>query len=379
MTRSYRPGLDRRGGQLLASRSGQLGQLGREVPAGAGQVLIAPAGRRGQRAHGLEPAAGLHRDRGQHRVQPDPLLDGGGRPVGVELALPHLHQRGVHVVDARAGQQPRAPVRQQRQLVRHADAERIHARRRTPRSRRRSRARRPARCARCSSPRRPGPRRPLPRRPAPRPPGSGPPRPRSPRCRPAPPGRPGRARPRRAGSPGGRRTARSAGPGCARRGSRRAPRRARPPAAARRRPARAAGSAVNSGSMPGCSQWLASTVLHEWQPIPRLPLPGTLAGGCRARSIGRSGGAAQMSRSVLVTGGNRGIGLAIARRLAAGGDQVTVTSRSGDAGRRADHGALRRPGRRRGGRGVRRGRGGAGPGGGAGGQRRASPTTSCSR
>jgi 3-oxoacyl-[acyl-carrier protein] reductase len=37
-----------------------------------------------------------------------------------------------------------------------------------------------------------------------------------------------------------------------------------------------------------------------------------------------------MSRSVLVTGGNRGIGLAIARRLAAGGDGVTVTSRSGE-------------------------------------------------
>jgi 3-oxoacyl-[acyl-carrier protein] reductase len=37
-----------------------------------------------------------------------------------------------------------------------------------------------------------------------------------------------------------------------------------------------------------------------------------------------------MSRSVLVTGGNRGIGLAIARRLAEDGDQVTVTSRSGD-------------------------------------------------
>jgi 3-oxoacyl-[acyl-carrier protein] reductase len=33
---------------------------------------------------------------------------------------------------------------------------------------------------------------------------------------------------------------------------------------------------------------------------------------------------------VLVTGGNRGIGLAIARRLAVGGDSVTVTSRSGD-------------------------------------------------
>ncbi|MBV9379342.1 MAG: 3-oxoacyl-ACP reductase FabG [Streptosporangiaceae bacterium] len=36
-----------------------------------------------------------------------------------------------------------------------------------------------------------------------------------------------------------------------------------------------------------------------------------------------------MGRSVLVTGGNRGIGLAIARKLAAGGDNVTVTSRSG--------------------------------------------------
>jgi 3-oxoacyl-[acyl-carrier protein] reductase len=37
-----------------------------------------------------------------------------------------------------------------------------------------------------------------------------------------------------------------------------------------------------------------------------------------------------LGRSVLVTGGNRGIGLAIARRLAAGGDSVMVTSRSGD-------------------------------------------------
>jgi 3-oxoacyl-[acyl-carrier protein] reductase len=35
-------------------------------------------------------------------------------------------------------------------------------------------------------------------------------------------------------------------------------------------------------------------------------------------------------RSALVTGGNRGIGLAIARRLAAGGDHVTITSRSGE-------------------------------------------------
>jgi 3-oxoacyl-[acyl-carrier protein] reductase len=37
-----------------------------------------------------------------------------------------------------------------------------------------------------------------------------------------------------------------------------------------------------------------------------------------------------VGRSVLVTGGNRGIGLAIARRLAAAQDSVTVTSRSGE-------------------------------------------------
>jgi 3-oxoacyl-[acyl-carrier protein] reductase len=37
------------------------------------------------------------------------------------------------------------------------------------------------------------------------------------------------------------------------------------------------------------------------------------------------------ARSVLVTGGNRGIGLAIARDLAAAGHKVTVTHRTGDA------------------------------------------------
>jgi 3-oxoacyl-[acyl-carrier protein] reductase len=37
-----------------------------------------------------------------------------------------------------------------------------------------------------------------------------------------------------------------------------------------------------------------------------------------------------MARSVLVTGGNRGIGLAIARALAADGDAVTITHRSGE-------------------------------------------------
>ncbi|MCA1217734.1 3-oxoacyl-[acyl-carrier-protein] reductase [Streptomyces sp. 8L] len=37
-----------------------------------------------------------------------------------------------------------------------------------------------------------------------------------------------------------------------------------------------------------------------------------------------------MSRSVLVTGGNRGIGLAIARAFATGGDKVAITCRSGE-------------------------------------------------
>ena len=37
-----------------------------------------------------------------------------------------------------------------------------------------------------------------------------------------------------------------------------------------------------------------------------------------------------MTRSVLVTGGNRGIGLAVARAFAANGDKVTVTHRSSD-------------------------------------------------
>ena len=81
----------------------------------------------------------------------------------------------------------------------------------------------------------------------------------------------------------------------------------------------------------------------------------------------------EMSRSVLVTGGNRGIGLAIARRLAAGGDKVTITSRSGEAVEGLAVARCDVRDTRRGRRGVHRGRGGARPGRGAGGQRRDHP------
>jgi 3-oxoacyl-[acyl-carrier protein] reductase len=47
-----------------------------------------------------------------------------------------------------------------------------------------------------------------------------------------------------------------------------------------------------------------------------------------------------LSRSVLVTGGNRGIGLAIARAFVDAGDKVAITYRSGDAEALRAHGLL---------------------------------------
>ena len=77
-----------------------------------------------------------------------------------------------------------------------------------------------------------------------------------------------------------------------------------------------------------------------------------------------------MARSVLVTGGNRGIGLAIARALAADGDKVAVTYRPGEPPAGALRRALRGDRHRLGRRGVHRGRGRARPGRGARRQRR---------
>ena len=83
-------------------------------------------------------------------------------------------------------------------------------------------------------------------------------------------------------------------------------------------------------------------------------------------AVGRS----DMARTVLVTGGNRGIGLAIARAFAAQGDRVAVTHRGSERARRAVRRRVRRHRRRLGRRRVHRGRGRAGPGRGAGRQRR---------
>ena len=83
-------GLDRGGGHLLGQQLGERGQLGVPVPPGAGQVLPAPSGRRGEGAHGLERAGvGVDRHRRGARVDPHPLLHRRGPgQVGVELVSP---------------------------------------------------------------------------------------------------------------------------------------------------------------------------------------------------------------------------------------------------------------------------------------------------
>src|SRR6266516_2865183 len=91
------------------------------------------------------------------------------------------------------------------------------------------------------------------------------------------------------------------------------------------------GWAVNSGSILSATTGNLSHAATAG-PAATLPVPGPAdpvrcAGPCTRPDRRRY---QRMSRSTLVTGGNRGIGLAIARRLAAGGDAVAVTSRSGE-------------------------------------------------
>ena len=53
-----------------------------------------------------------------------------------------------------------------------------------------------------------------------------------------------------------------------------------------------------------------------------------------------------MTRTVLITGANRGIGLETARQLASRGDSVILTSRDEANGKAPPLNAARRPGRR---------------------------------
>ena len=128
-------GLDAGRGEFLRQQAGQGGQFGGEVPGArrarrapraAAQVLQAPPGRGRERAHGLEPSVRLDRDAVEPRGEPDPLLEGRGVAVAVELALTDLEQRGVHVGDPLVCEQSRAPLSQQVHLVGQARLERVY-------------------------------------------------------------------------------------------------------------------------------------------------------------------------------------------------------------------------------------------------------------
>src|SRR3954454_10776392 len=86
-------------------------------------------------------------------------------------------------------------------------------------------------------------------------------------------------------------------------------------------------SPVGSGSASSTT-WSTSGPPKDWICTARMPADTTHlpipAGGASA-SVARA------SRTVLVTGGNRGIGLAIARAFAEAGDQVAVTHRGSGA------------------------------------------------
>ena len=76
-------------------------------------------------------------------------------------------------------------------------------------------------------------------------------------------------------------------------------------------------------------------------PAARRPRPtrrATVGASLAADAVTGTASEQPTGRSVLVTGGNRGIGLAIARALAAAGHRVTVTHRSGEAAGRPGRG-----------------------------------------
>ena len=125
----------------------------------------------------------------------------------------------------------------------------------------------------------------------------------------------------------GRREAVPTATGSARRGCRHGPRRGLAPAAAQRRRAPLAGDSGESGvDRHGCRARTPRTLVAS---PPRPDRPAVDLGGA-------------VLRVALVTGGNRGIGLAIARAFADAGDKVAITYRSGEPpARRCPRGPVR--------------------------------------
>src|SRR5215472_14875799 len=316
--------LDRRRSHLLGEQGRDLAQLGRKVPAGAGQVFISPAGRRRQRPHRLEPAVGTDRHRSHRWMHPNPLLQRRRRPVRVELVLFNLIERRIDVVHTVGVEQLPAPAGQQRNLFGDRDVERVHVVGRQP-------GHLAVRGLGCQLD-------PL-----------GADRSRDPGDVDGVSGGPG-------GGLGRHVDGRGESPGpvhydadgqaevvAVELGLQAAVRQPDPlPPDPLGPEVRVPGPELPGALQPGVGQLpqrvrgelrVHVTLVHKSPTYPgrRPGCPaGTLARTAVQQARGRKGSEQPMGRSVLVTGGNRGIGLAIARRLAAAGDDVTVTSRSGD-------------------------------------------------
>ena len=126
-------GLDRRGGNMGGQQLGNLGHLGVEVPAGAGQVLPAPAGRWSSGPHRRETMI-TNADCGQLGLDANPLL-GRARACEVRevLVLVNVAEQGSGVCDARRRKEHLIEFQDPTGLGSFVNVERIHLIGRHPR------------------------------------------------------------------------------------------------------------------------------------------------------------------------------------------------------------------------------------------------------